>query len=453
MPFIFLFILIAKFVAVNKNADGKGIEFMWGKEPFPDPNGVPYDTSTNYRTLFTDAYNQVFFSIGVCVGVMYAYGSYNHIKKPVILDAVVICLADFLFAILAGFITWGCIGYLQAQGNVAYNQTSSVGLTFVAFAEACSLDDGLKGWFSFFMFFMFISGIDSAFSYCEALVTNILDATRQQASRKGIAFLVCFFGALISLLFTTNFGWVLFDLVDHYISNYLILAVGLMQCVSVGWFFERDSTAMMSPAHAKSLKWMHILYWFPMITISFYANFAFASSFEIGVYLILLTTLIALFVSWKVSGMKARHWYHEIMLCGVDKLSMSITSLSNSDGSRSWWMLIFEGYFAVMIKFANPAVLTFLIIQNLKDDLDQPYGEQPQEMQVYATTFLFASYALIIGALFMCDYPELFEHPVDLEFMADQNFAAGLKMKEKVANMAAGPAGTAEMTAVNANNS
>ena len=112
MPFIFLFILIAKFVAVNKNADGKGIDFMWGKEPFPDPNGVPYDTSTNYRTLFTDAYNQVFFSIGVCVGVMYAYGSYNHIKKPVILDAVVICLADFIFAILAGFITWGCIGYL-----------------------------------------------------------------------------------------------------------------------------------------------------------------------------------------------------------------------------------------------------------------------------------------------------------------------------------------------------
>lgn len=102
---------------------------------------------------------------------------------------------------------------------------------------------------------------------------------------------------MISLLFTTNFGWVLFDLVDHYISNYLILAVGLMQCVSCGWFFERDSTANMSPAHAKSLKWMHWLYWFPMVTIAFYANFAFEASFEIGVYLIFITTLFALFVS------------------------------------------------------------------------------------------------------------------------------------------------------------
>lgn len=176
VPYIFLFILMSKFIAIDKSVEGQGIDFMWGKAPFPDPNGVPYDPTTNYRSLFTDAYNQVFFSVGVCVGVMYAYGSYNHIKKPVILDAVVICLTDFTFSILAGFITWGCIGYLQAKGSIAYNQTSSVGLTFIAFAEATAQDENLKGWFSFFMFFLFISGIDSAFSYCEGLVTNILDA-------------------------------------------------------------------------------------------------------------------------------------------------------------------------------------------------------------------------------------------------------------------------------------
>ena len=125
---------------------------------------------------------------------------------------------------------------------------------------------------------------------------------------------------------------------------------------------------------------MHVLYWVPMIILAFYANFAFFDNFMIGVYCIFANSCIALFVSKKVSGMKTRHWYHEVMLCGVDKLSMSITSLSNTDGSRSWWMLIFEGYFGIMIKFANPAVLTFLIIQNLKFDLDNPYAEQPQEM-------------------------------------------------------------------------
>jgi len=61
-------------------------------------------------------------------------------------------------------------------------------------------------------------------------------------------------------------------------------------------------------------------------------------------------------------------------------------------------------------------------------------------MQVYATTFLFAAYAVIIGALFICDYPELFEHPVDLEFMADQKFADALKKKAGVNEMASNQA-------------
>lgn len=54
--------------------------------------------------------------------MMYAYGSYNHVKKPVIMDSVIICVLDFAFSIIVGFIVWGCIGYLYAKGNVAYMQ-------------------------------------------------------------------------------------------------------------------------------------------------------------------------------------------------------------------------------------------------------------------------------------------------------------------------------------------
>ena len=43
---------------------------------------------------------------------MYVYGSYNKLRKPVIQDAIIISLTDFVFSILAGFIAWGAIGYL-----------------------------------------------------------------------------------------------------------------------------------------------------------------------------------------------------------------------------------------------------------------------------------------------------------------------------------------------------
>lgn len=126
------------------------------------------------KELLQDAYSQVFFSVGVCVGGMISYGSYNKTKKPVIMDSVIICGMDAIFSLMAGFVTWGAVGYLQAKGNIAYNQTSSVGLTFIAMPVASSLS-GNVGMFTLFCVMMFLSGIDTCFGYIEGLVTNMID--------------------------------------------------------------------------------------------------------------------------------------------------------------------------------------------------------------------------------------------------------------------------------------
>lgn len=52
---------------------------------------------------------------------MFAYGSYNKTKKPVIMDSFIIAGLDFLFSVLAGFIVWGAIGYLEAKKDPAYH--------------------------------------------------------------------------------------------------------------------------------------------------------------------------------------------------------------------------------------------------------------------------------------------------------------------------------------------
>jgi SNF family Na+-dependent transporter len=78
----------------------------------------------------------VFFSLGVCFGTMFAYGSYNRTRKPVICDSFIIGIIDFIFSFIAGFGVWGGIGYLQMKDNLAYNQTSSVGLVFIAMPAA-----------------------------------------------------------------------------------------------------------------------------------------------------------------------------------------------------------------------------------------------------------------------------------------------------------------------------
>jgi solute carrier family 6 GABA transporter-like protein 1 len=124
--------------------------------------------------LMVDACNMAFFSIGVCCGVFYAYGSFNPIKKPVIADAFIISFVDFIFSIVAGFSAWGVIGYLHGVDNMAFAQTSNFGLSFIAFPIAAG--DGSGKWYlMLFYILMYVAGITSAFAYAEGLVTNLCD--------------------------------------------------------------------------------------------------------------------------------------------------------------------------------------------------------------------------------------------------------------------------------------
>ena len=217
--------------------------------------------------------------------------------------------------------------------------------------------------FGIYCFYLFICGIDTAFSFIEGVVTNIVDALDWQ--RWKAALLVCAIGVAFSAMFTTNYGWVLFDMTEHYILAYIVISVGLLQCIAVGWLFEYETTAVISIEHRNSLRVMTISFWIPNILICFYTNFGFDRYREVGLTLVIFTTLIGLFFSFKASKMQFNSWYHEIVLCGVDKLSMSITSLTNDDQSRSGWMLLFEIYFGLCIKFILPTCFTFILFNNL----------------------------------------------------------------------------------------
>lgn len=126
--FIALFICLGHYVGMNNNVvwkneagetvtGGKGFSYyLQGADenntfPFPREYQPP-------EALFKDAYTQVFYSMGVCMGVHYAYGSYNHIKKPVIMDSFFISFIGFFFSFIVGFMGWGAIGYLNAIKDV-----------------------------------------------------------------------------------------------------------------------------------------------------------------------------------------------------------------------------------------------------------------------------------------------------------------------------------------------
>jgi SNF family Na+-dependent transporter len=113
---------------------------------------------------------------------------------------------------------------------------------------------------------LFTLGVDSAFSMVEATATVICDTKwGKQFPRAFVAFLLCLLGFVLSIPFCTNWGFFLLDVVDHYLANYLLILVGILQCAGCGWGFDVERTHEKSAFHEKSLKYLTKSFWLIVI--------------------------------------------------------------------------------------------------------------------------------------------------------------------------------------------
>jgi len=72
--------------------------------------------------------------------------------------------------------------------------------------------------------------VDSCFPILEAIATVIYDQvyiTYKNVKQWHIQLCVCLLGILCSLPFCTNVGHNLSDVIDHYLSNYIMILLGV----------------------------------------------------------------------------------------------------------------------------------------------------------------------------------------------------------------------------------
>jgi NSS family neurotransmitter:Na+ symporter len=123
--------------------------------------------------MWAEACAQIFFSLGVCWGVMVSYASYNPKNAPIIKNTLTVAACNSSFSFLAGFAVFATVGYLKGLGSPVADKTSSIGLAFVAYPAAIETLPGTNFWILMLSGTLFTLGIDSAFSIVEATVTVI----------------------------------------------------------------------------------------------------------------------------------------------------------------------------------------------------------------------------------------------------------------------------------------
>lgn len=227
LPFILLIILAVRGVFLDGST--QGLEYYLK----PDFTKI-FDVD-----VWLAAYGQIFFTLSLAQGVMIGYASYLPEKSDIANNAYLVSFMDCATSFLAGFAVFSVVGYLAVQQGTdvaTVARGGGAGLAFVVYPTAINQMGAFAELFGFIFFLMLITlGIDSAFAMIEAFVSGLKDV-----NLKGRYPLIgtCIFGAVGGIIFTTGAGFYWLDIIDHYLNDFGLITVGILECLIIGHFFN-----------------------------------------------------------------------------------------------------------------------------------------------------------------------------------------------------------------------
>ena len=207
--------------------------------------GISYYLTPNFSQLgnvnvWLAAYAQVFFSIGVAQGIMITYASFLKKKSDLSNNAFIVSLADAGTSFLAGFTVFSVVGYLAMKQGIGIQALGSdiagPHLTFITYPTAISLLPFAAAFFGVIFFIALLTfGIDSAFSMIEPISASA--HSKWKISKAKTTGIMCIIGFIFSAFFAAGNGRYLVEIMDHFLANFGLVLIGLIECLILGWFF------------------------------------------------------------------------------------------------------------------------------------------------------------------------------------------------------------------------
>ena len=231
MPVLFIITLVIILWALSLPGAGKGVRHY----VTPDFNKI-----TDLK-VWIGAYGQIFFSLSLGFGIMIAYSSYLSRDANIFKNSLIVGFSNSMYEVCAGFGVFSILGYMATQKNQEISEvvSSGIGLAFVAYPKAISLLPHGRAFGFLFFLLLIIAGISSSISIIEAFTSAMLD--KFAVSRRKVITAICVVGFFGSLLFTTNVGMLWLDIVDHFLNQYGLITVGIVEALVVGWLYRTQS--------------------------------------------------------------------------------------------------------------------------------------------------------------------------------------------------------------------
>ncbi|MBU4484175.1 sodium-dependent transporter [bacterium] len=290
--------------------------FVWGLTLDGAIDGIAVFLKPDFSKLLTssiwiDAFVQAFFSMGIGMGIIVTYASYCPTKTNINQNAVIICVMDALFAIVAGLVVFATLGSMSKATGVPVSEIVRGGpeLAFVVYPEAInSLPLGKSLFGIIFFVALLFAGISSSIAIVEPMISAMIDKFNW-TRRKAIT-IFSIVGLLGGLVFVSGAGLYWLDIVDHFINNLGLMVIAFVEAIAIGWIVKTDEFARFIDEHS-SFKvgrvWVSLIrYPIPLVLGGFFINNLYSEFFTkpyggyqwrevliIGVGWVVMTIIIA----------------------------------------------------------------------------------------------------------------------------------------------------------------
>ncbi|WP_019227158.1 MULTISPECIES: sodium-dependent transporter [Sedimentibacter] len=198
MPALLVMLVIVIIRSVTLEGASTGLAFMFA------PNFSAFQELGFMKVLKTAA-GQMFFSLSLGMGCMITYGSYLSKNEDLEKNAMIIPIADTIFALMAGCAVMPAVGAFMYQGVEGISFGAGPGLLFVTLHQVFSVGMGgfIGNLFGFmFYFLVFIAAVTSSISLLEVCTAYFIDRKVQKGeepNRKKLSTIVGFLIFIIGI--------------------------------------------------------------------------------------------------------------------------------------------------------------------------------------------------------------------------------------------------------------
>ncbi len=202
--------------------------------------------------VWVAAYGQIFFTLSIGFAIMITYASYLPARSDLTNNAFIAGFSNASFELLAGIGVFAAVGFLATTSGVPVEEAvaDGIGLAFIGFPEIISSMPALRGLFGVLFFgSLVLAGTSSLISIVETYVAGVRE--KFGVSRPVAVAVGGGATALVSLLYATAGGINFLDVADHFINNFGIAVVGLVEVVVVAWIV-RDLRGLQDHANPLS---------------------------------------------------------------------------------------------------------------------------------------------------------------------------------------------------------